>query len=91
VVFLFAAVISLILLPISYRRSGSMTRYVMKTGAPVMWALVLFSSLLAACIDRWGEESTAVQTFIGGLIGTVFVQIYLMRRQARANQRGEGS
>ena len=87
--FIVFAAICLVLLPISYRRSGSFTHYVTTTGAPVMWALLLMASLVSWAFDLAGDEDTAVQLFVGGLIGTAFVQVYLMRRQARADQQGE--
>jgi phosphatidylserine synthase len=89
VVFLVFAAICVVLLLVSYRRSGSLTRYEMYSGAPVMWVLLLVSSLISWGIDLAGNHSTAVETFAGGLIGTAFVQVYLMRRQARAAARGD--
>ncbi|WP_426564072.1 hypothetical protein ACPPVT_21905 [Angustibacter sp. McL0619] len=83
--FLVFAAISVVLLPISYRRSGSMTRYVVNTGAPVMWVLLLAASLVSWAIALAGNDALAVQLFVGGLIGTAFVQVYLMRLQARAD------
>ena len=78
--YLVVGVVSLVLVPIALRRSGSMTKYVMYTGAPIVWVLLAIASLSAAAVEYAGDPSTAQGVFTGGLIGTAFVLVVLMRR-----------
>lgn len=90
-VYVVVAVLSLILLPLAYRRSGSMTRYRTMTGAPVIWVLLAASSLVAVVVAALGGEDTGHSVFTGGLIGTAFTQVVLLRRgDTRAATRIEG-
>lgn len=78
------AVVSLMLLPLSYKRSGSMTEYVKVTGAPIVWLLLVVASGTAAITEAAGDPGTSQAVFSGGLIGTAFVQVVLLRRVGRA-------
>lgn len=69
----------LLLVPVAWWRSRSMTRYVVVTGAPVVWVLLGVASVAAALVHR-ADPSTAQQLFLGGLLGTAFVQVTLLRR-----------
>ena len=80
--------VSLVLLPVSYRRSRSMTHYVPVTGAPIVWLLLMVASGTAAISEAAGDPGTSQAVFSGGLIGTAFVQIMLLRRVA-ASRRDE--
>lgn len=66
--------------PVSWRRSRSMTRYLTLTGAPVVWVLLAISAALAVVAERSGDARAAQQLFTGGLIGTGFAQVVLLRR-----------
>lgn len=78
--YLVVLALCLVVGPVSCRRSGSMTRYVTFTGAPVVWLLLALSAGLAVVADRAGAARTAQQLFTGGLIGTGFAQVLLLRR-----------
>jgi hypothetical protein len=77
------AIVSLVLFPVAYKRSGSMTHYVPVTGAPVVWLLLLVASTTAAIAELSGDPGTSQAVFSGGLIGTAFAQVVLLRRVAR--------
>lgn len=86
-------VVSLVLFPLAYKRSGSMTRYVPVTGAPVVWLLLMVAAGTAAVAEASGAPGTSQAVFSGGLIGTAFVQVVLLRRGVRghtADAPGEG-
>jgi hypothetical protein len=85
--YLVVLAVCLVLGPISYRRSGSMTRYVTYTGAPVVWVLLALTAVLAATSERAGDPRTAQELFTGGLIGTGFAQVVLLRRTFVAPRR----
>lgn len=78
--YLVVLAVCLVLGPVAWRRSGSMTRYLTITGAPVVWVLLAVTGLVAAVTDRWGDARTAQELFTGGLIGTGFAQVVLLRR-----------
>lgn len=82
-------VMSLALLPVAYKRSGSMTHYVPITGAPVVWLLLLVASGTAAISEAAGDPGTSQAVFSGGLIGTAFVQVLLLRRVRALGGRPE--
>ncbi len=88
------AVVSLVVFPLAYKRSGSMTRYVAITGAPVVWLLLVVAAGTAAIAEGLGDPGTSQAVFSGGLIGTAFAQVVLLRRSARSGtlpgQRAEG-
>jgi hypothetical protein len=88
--YLVVGLASLCLLPVSYKRSGSMTRYVTISGAPIVWLLLAFAAGSAAVIERTGGAGTSQAVFTGGLIGTAFVQIVLLRRGTSGLAAGEG-
>ena len=77
-------VVSLVVFPLAYKRSGSMTRYVPFTGAPVVWLLLMVASVTAAAAEAAGDPGTSQAVFSGGLIGTAFAQVVLLRRGAAA-------
>lgn len=79
-IYVFVLVVSVVLLPISWRRSGSMTRYVQMTGAPLVWVLLAAASVLAAVCEAAGAGDLGLALFTGALIGTAFVQVTLVRR-----------
>jgi hypothetical protein len=81
------AVLCVLLVPISHRRSRSMTRYVVITGAPVVWILLGAASAVSAAVHL-ASPSTAHGVFAGGLIGTAFVQMVLLRRNLSDDRRG---
>jgi hypothetical protein len=86
-------VVSLVLFPLAYKRSGSMTRYVPVTGAPVVWLLLAVAAATAAITEAAGDPGTSQAVFSGGLIGTAFAQVVLLRRGASglaAGERAEG-
>lgn len=74
----------------SWRRSDrSMTRYVMFTGAPIVWVLLGASALVAALSVLFGnDEELGRGVFTGGLIGTALVQVVLLRRVDASKRRG---
>lgn len=76
------AILSLAVFPLAYKRSGSMTHYVPMTGAPVVWLLLLVASGTAAIAEAAGAPGTSQAVFSGGLIGTAFAQVVLLRRVA---------
>ncbi|HEX3004884.1 MAG TPA: hypothetical protein VHO27_11790 [Angustibacter sp.] len=78
-------VLSLVLFPLAYKRSGSMTRYVPLTGAPIVWLLLLVASGTAAISEAAGDPGTSQAVFSGGLIGTAFAQLVLLRRVGHAS------
>lgn len=78
--YLVVGVIALVLLPVAYRRSGSMTRYRVVTGAPLVWVLLAAASAGAVIAYLAGDPSLAQGVFSGGLLGTAFAQIVLLRR-----------
>lgn len=82
-------VMSLALLPLAYKRSGSMTHYVPITGAPVVWLLLAVASGTAAISEAAGDPGTSQAVFSGGLIGTAFVQVLLLRRVRALGGRPE--
>ncbi len=78
--YLVVVAVAAVLLPFSYKRSGSMTHYVTFTGAPVVWVLLAIAGAAAVIVHRAGDPTTAQEVFTGGLIGTGFAQIVLLRR-----------
>jgi hypothetical protein len=82
-IYIFVLVVSLALLPVAWRRSGSMTRYVAMTGAPMVWVLLAAVSIGAAICHVAGDPGLALGSFTGGLIGTAFVQVTLVRRSLK--------
>jgi hypothetical protein len=71
---------------VSWRRSGgSMTRYQLYTGAPLVWVLLAVAAITALVAQAAGDPDLATQLFTGGLIGTGMVQVVLLRR-ATADQ-----
>jgi len=80
------AIICLAAFPFAWRRSGgSMTRYVLGTGAPlVLLALVAFA-VVAAAVSRTDPE-LAREMFTGGLIGSGITQFILLRRGQDENE-----
>ncbi|GAA4350700.1 hypothetical protein [Angustibacter luteus] len=83
--YLVVALACLVLIAVSWRRSGSMTNYVMFTGAPIVWVLLGGSAFIAGMLER-SDPETARDVFTGGLIGTGFVLVVLMRRSLRAHK-----
>ncbi|GAB3589571.1 hypothetical protein GCM10027446_02310 [Angustibacter peucedani] len=88
--YLVVLAVCLVVGPISYRRSRSMTRYVTVTGAPVVWVLLGITAVLAASSERHGDPATAQALFTGGLIGTGFAQVVLLRRTFVEHRRPPG-
>jgi hypothetical protein len=80
-------ILSIIVFPLAYKRSGSMTHYVPITGAPVVWLLLVVAALTAAAAEAAGDPGTSQAVFSGGLIGTAFAQVVLRRRTV-ASRRG---
>jgi hypothetical protein len=71
---------------LSWRRSGgSMTRYRLYTGAPVVWVLLGSAAAGALVVARSGDAELAVALFTGGLIGTGLVQVVLLRRSSASS------
>ncbi|MGL5857495.1 MAG: hypothetical protein ACRC35_03670 [Angustibacter sp.] len=81
--YIVVGVISVVLLPVAWRRSGSMTRYVTMTGAPVVWVLLAATAVVSATAEVADAPSLGRGLFTGGLIGTAFVQVLLVRRGLR--------
>ena len=89
--YLVVALACLVLVAVSWRRSGSMTNYVMFTGAPIVWVLLAWCRVHRRDARALGPE-TARDVFTGGLIGTGFVLVVLMRRSLReptSDHRGD--
>ena len=78
---------SLVLGILAWRRSGSLTRYRMYTGAPIVWVLLAGSCLAALLADSTGNADLASGLVTGGLIGTGLVLAVLVRRTAGAEPR----
>ncbi len=78
--YIFVLVVSAVLLPVSWRRSRSMTRYVTMTGAPLVWVLLAAASVVSLICEAVGNRSLGLTLFTGALIGTAFVQVTLVRR-----------
>jgi hypothetical protein len=79
-------VLSAVVGAVSWRRSGgSMTRYQLYTGAPLVWVLLAVAASTALVAHFAGDPDLATQLFTGGLIGTGMVQVVLLRR-ATADQ-----
>lgn len=75
------AAIGAALVPWARKRSeGSMTRYTVGTGAPVVIVLIAGSALAAAVAQGAGDGDLARELFTGGLIGGALAQFILMRR-----------
>ena len=69
------------LVPWARKRSeGSMTRYSVGTGAPIVIVLIGAAALAAAFAQGSGEADLAREVFTGGLIGGAFAQFILVRR-----------
>ena len=82
VVLLVSAVIG----AVSWRRSGgSMTRYQLYTGAPLVWVLLAVAATTALAAHVAGDPVLATELFTGGLIGTGLVQVVLLRRASTAD------
>ena len=73
---------------VSWRRSGgSMTRYQLYTGAPLVWVLLAVAATTALVAEVAGDPVLATELFTGGLIGTGLVQVVLLRRAAGEQAR----
>jgi hypothetical protein len=69
------------LVPWARKRSeGSMTRYSVGTGAPIVIVLIGAAALVAAFAQGGGDADLARELFTGGLIGGALVQFILVRR-----------
>jgi len=76
------------LVPWARKRSeGSMTRYSVGTGAPIVIVLIGAAALAAAFAQGSGESDLARELFTGGLIGGALVQFILVRRTYGLNLR----
>jgi hypothetical protein len=74
-------VVSLVVGVVSWRRSGgSMIRYELYTGAPVVWLLLAGTAVSAIAAEAAGDPALATELFTGGLIGTGLAQVVLLRR-----------
>jgi hypothetical protein len=62
------------------RSEGSMMRYSVGTGAPLVFVLIGAASLASAVAQGSGESDLARELFTGGLIGGALVQFILVRR-----------
>jgi hypothetical protein len=80
-------VASLVLGILGWRRSGSLTRYRLYTGAPIVWVLLAASCLAALLADRTGNADLASGLVTGGLIGAGLVLAVLVRRAGAAPPR----
>lgn len=79
VLYVVVAVLCAAALPFSWRRSGgSMTRYVVGTGAPVVLVALFAFALLSAAITV-ADAGLGREVFTGGLIGSGFTQFILLR------------
>lgn len=79
--YLAIAVVCAALLPWARKRSeGSMTRYSVGTGAPLVIVLIGAAALVAGVAHRGGDSDLARELFTGGLIGGALVQFVLLRR-----------
>jgi hypothetical protein len=75
------AVVCAAIVPWARKRSeGSMIRYSIGTGAPLVIVLIGAASLTAAVAQGSGDSDLARELFTGGLIGGALVQFILMRR-----------
>jgi hypothetical protein len=69
------------LVPWARKRSeGSMTRYSVGTGAPVVIVLIGAAALAAAFAQGADDSDLARELFTGGLIGGALAQFILVRR-----------
>jgi hypothetical protein len=69
------------LVPWARKRSeGSMTRYSVGTGAPIVIVLIGAAALVAAFAHGSGDGDLARELFTGGLIGGALAQFILVRR-----------
>jgi hypothetical protein len=62
------------------RSEGSMMRYSVGTGAPLVFVLIGAASLTSAVAQGSGDSDLARELFTGGLIGGALVQFILVRR-----------
>jgi hypothetical protein len=62
------------------RSEGSMIRYSVGTGAPLVIVLIGAASLASAVAQASGDSDLARELFTGGLIGGALVQFILVRR-----------
>ncbi|HET8616940.1 MAG TPA: hypothetical protein VFL94_15570 [Actinomycetales bacterium] len=62
------------------RSQGSMTRYTVGTGAPLIFVLLSLAALVAAAAAASGDSDLARELFTGGLIGAALAQFILLRR-----------
>jgi hypothetical protein len=75
--------VSVVVGVVSWRRSGgSMTRYRLYTGAPVVWVLLGVTAVSAMLAHAAGDAGLATELFTGGLIGTGLAQWVLVRHGA---------
>jgi hypothetical protein len=73
--------VSVVVGVLSWRRSeGSMVRYRLYTGAPLVWVLLAVAAITALAAEVVGSPDLATALFTGGLIGTGLVQVVLLRR-----------
>jgi hypothetical protein len=69
------------LVPWARKRSeGSMLRYSVGTGAPLVLVLLGVAALVAGLAKGGGDADLARELFTGGLIGAALVQFILLRR-----------
>jgi len=69
------------LVPWARKRSeGSMTRYSVGTGAPIVIVLIGAAAVVAAFTQASGDDDLARELFTGGLIGGALTQFILVRR-----------
>ena len=88
----FVLLLSAVLGVVSWRRSGgSMTRYQLYTGAPLVWVLLAVAAITALAAEVAGDPVLATELFTGGLIGTGLVQVVLLRRGGADQARHDRS
>lgn len=62
------------------RSEGSMTRYSVGTGAPIVFVLIGGAAVVASLAVGSGDSDLAREIFTGGLIGAALAQFVLVRR-----------
>jgi hypothetical protein len=79
--YLAIAVVCAGLVPWARKRSeGSMTRYSVGTGAPIVIVLIGAAAVVAAFTQASGDDDLARELFTGGLLGGALTQFILVRR-----------
>ena len=92
VLYVAAALLCAVALPLAWRRSGrSWTRYVVGTGAPLVLVALLAASVVSALIAL-ADADLAREVFTGGLLGSGITQFILLRHTQGDDprQRDEG-